>query len=97
MVKNNNPNNVRARLHTKDFNDAKTCLIGFRTTTYVKKRLGEVWKIRTFPDPRDPTHDLKFLNQSEYLEFIIRCMNDCGDKFWYFIKHVLNPSFPKGD
>lgn len=49
--------------------------------------------IRSFPDPDDNKKDIKFKGDQDYLEFIIKALNHCSEKEWYWFKHLLNPNF----
>lgn len=73
----------------------KNSVVYVRTTSAVKKKIKEVYPLRSYPDPYDPNVELKFRSESEYLEFCIRCLNNMPDNYWYLFKHMFNPDFKK--
>ena len=54
-------------------------------------------KVRTYPNPLDPSEQLHFGSEQEYLEFCVGCLNAMPNWAWVMFSNMLNPNYPKGD
>jgi hypothetical protein len=79
--------------HFKDRIETSNCRIYVHTTQSVKTKLHDTWPTRSYPDPKDNNRELVFRSENEYLEFIIRALNDAPDGIWNLFKHILNPDY----
>ena len=64
-----------------------------RLTHEARELLRKKWEERTYPNPNDNSEVMKFRSEQEYLEFVVRCLNECSEQSWYYFKHLFNPNF----
>jgi hypothetical protein len=94
MARRKCPKKIQEVFKTIDVWQKKDSRVVFRTTKKVKSVLTDIWKTRSYPSPSNHNIHINFRSESEYLEFLVRALNQASPQFWYLFMHMLNPDFP---
>lgn len=93
MPRNTPKKAIRQVLNSNDKADCKSVKYTVRLTSKVRNKLKEVWRFRTYPDPKDNTKSLHFNSEADYVDFLLRATNDISQEGWYWFKHIHNPFY----
>ena len=94
MVRNGR-NQLRNVFKHKDREECKNIGILLKLTPTTRRRLKEIWRNRQYPHPFDKNKRIPFNSESEYLEFIIKALNNAGSTSWRIFSSMLDPDFPQ--